>query len=176
MDQREIVQLLGSWSEKKGALYEQLAHAIEDAIRAGELPVETRLPAERWLAQHLGISRSTVVAAYSLLQEKGWVISKRGSGTIVSTLSPQRSLRLRSEQLKPLARGPVIDSYLSSQIESIDLSTGAPAWPTGFDTELCSIPNDQMLPLLDEYGYVPQGLPQLREMIARSEERRVGKE
>ncbi len=166
MDPHEIVQLLGPWSEKKGALYEQLAHAFEEVIRAGELPVQTRLPAERWLAQRLGVSRSTVVAAYSLLQEKGWVTSKRGSGTEVSTLSPQRSLTLRSDQLKPLARGPVIDSYLSGQIESIDLSTGAPAWPTGLDAQLCSIPSDEIMPLLDEYGYVPQGLPRLREMIA----------
>ena len=109
MDPHQIVQLLGPWSEQKGPLYERLAHAFEQVIRTGELPTQTRLPAERWLAQCLGVSRSTIVAAYALLQERGWVTSRRGSGTQVSTFSPQRSLRLRREQLNPLARGPVIE-------------------------------------------------------------------
>jgi DNA-binding transcriptional MocR family regulator len=166
VDRHEIVQLLGSWSEREGPLYERLAAAFEQTVRTGELPVETRLPAERWLAQHLGVSRSTVVAAYTLLQERGWVTSRRGSGTQVSTLSPQRSLHLRHQQLNPLAHGPVIDSYLGDPLQAIDLSTGAPSWPTGFDSSLCAITPDEITPLLDEYGYVPQGLPELRQAIA----------
>lgn len=166
MDPHQIVQLLGPWAERGGPLYERLARALEQAIRMGELPPETRLPAERWLAQSLGVSRSTIVAAYALLQEKGWVSSKRGSGTQVCVFSPKRSLRLRQKQLNPLARGPTIDSYLSEQREAIDLSTGAPAWPTGFDAELCVPMPHEIAPSLEEYGYVPQGLPQLRQAIA----------
>ncbi len=166
MDSHQIVQLLGPWAERKGPLYERLARALEQAIRTGELPPETRLPAERWLAQSLGVSRSTIVAAYALLQEKGWVTSKRGSGTQVCTFSPKRSLRLRQKQLNPLARGPTIDSYLSEQREAIDFSTGAPAWPGGFDAEWCVPMPDEIVPALDQYGYVPQGLPQLRQAIA----------
>ncbi len=166
MDGWQIVQLLGSWSERSGPLYERLTEAFEQLIRSGELPVETRLPAERWLAQHLGVSRSTIVAAYALLQERGWVSSRRGSGTRVAMLSPQRSTHLRRQQLKPLARGPVIDTYLSEEIESIDLSTGAPSWPIGLDPALCTVTPDQMGPLLEEYGYVPQGLLPLRQVIA----------
>ena len=146
MDSHQIVQLLGPWAERKGPLYERLARALEQAIRTGELPPETRLPAERWLAQSLGVSRSTIVAAYALLQEKGWVTSKRGSGTQVCTFSPKRSLRLRQKQLNPLARGPTIDSYLSEQREAIDFSTGAPAWPGGFDAELCVPMPDEIVP------------------------------
>lgn len=166
MDRHEIVQLLGSWSERKGALYERLAGAFEQAIRAGELPTQTALPAERWLAERLSVSRSTVIAAYALLQEQGWVITRHGSGTSVAAFAPQSSLHLRHEQLKPLARGPVIDSYLKERIESIDLSAGAPSWPEGLDVELCSLPSDDIASLLDMYGYAPQGLPQLRQTIA----------
>ena len=166
MDPHQIVQLLGPWAERKGPLYERIAHALEQAMRTGELPPETRLPAERWLAQSLGVSRSTIVAAYALLQERGWVSSKRGSGTQVCAFSPKRSLRLRQKQLNPLAHGSTIDSYLSEQREAIDLSTGAPAWPTGFDAELCVPLPDEIAPSLEEYGYVPQGLPPLRQAIA----------
>ena len=167
MDRHEIVQLLGAWSERPGPLYERLSTAFEQSLRAGELPVATRLPAERWLAQRLGVSRSTVVAAYGLLQERGWVTSRRGSGTRVASLSPQRSLRLRGQQLRPLAHGPVIDSYLTDHpLDVIDLSTGAPAWPGGFDPDICAILPEQVRPLLAQYGYAPQGLPQLRQAIA----------
>ena len=165
MDAHQIVQLLGPWAERKGPLYERLARALEQAIRTGELSPETRLPAERWLAQSLGISRSTIVAAYALLQERGWVTSKRGSGTRVCAFSPKRSLRLRQKQLNPLARGPTIDSYLSEQREAIDFTTGAPAWPGGFAAELCIPLPGEIVPALDQYGYVPQGLPQLRQAI-----------
>ena len=75
-------------------------------------------------------------------------------------------MRLRRQQLNPLAHGPVIDSYLGDPLEAIDLSTGAPSWPTGLDPGLCSITPDQIAPLLDEYGYAPQGLPGLRQAIA----------
>lgn len=166
MERHEIVQLLGPWSERKGPRYERLAAAFERIIRSGELPAQTRLPAERWLAQRLGVSRSTVVAAYALLQDKGWVISRQGSGTEVSTQSPQRSSQLRRQQLKPLARGPVIDAYLSNELVAVDLSAGAPAWPTGFDQTVCAILPEQIAPLLDEYGYIPLGLPQLRQAVA----------
>lgn len=166
MDSHQIVQLLGLWSERNGPLYQRLAFAFEQAIRAGELPPETRLPAERWLARCLGVSRGTVVAAYALLQDEGWVISRLGSGTRVCVLSPQRSLDLRRSQITPLGRGPVIDSYLSDQLESVDLSSGAPAWPTGLDPAICTLSPQDIASSLSEYGYVPQGLPQLRVAIA----------
>ena len=166
MDRHDIVQLLGAWSERPGPLYKRLTAAFEQSIRTGELTAETRLPSERWLAQRLGVSRSTVVAAYALLQERGWATSQRGSGTQISSQSPERSMRLRRQQLNPLAHGPVVDSYLGDPLEAIDLSTGAPSWPTGLDPSLCSITPDQIAPLLDEYGYAPQGLPGLRRAIA----------
>lgn len=165
-DQHEFVQILGPWLERKGALYERLARAVEAAIRRGELPMQTHLPAERWLATRLGLSRSTVVAAYTLLGDWGWVTTRRGSGTEVSQLSPDRSAQVRRGQVDPLAHGPVIDSYLSEERRTIDLSAGAPAWPAGLDPELVVIPPGTLRPLLDDYGYVPQGLARLRQAVA----------
>jgi DNA-binding transcriptional MocR family regulator len=167
MNPHQIVQLLGPWARRGGPLYERLVHALERAIRTGELPPGQRLPAQRWLAQSLGVSRSTTVAAYALLQERGWVTSKRGSGTQVCVFSPKRSLRLRQKQLDPLAHGPTIDSYLNGQQEAIDFSTGATPWPTGLDAQLCSLPPDEIASFLQTYGYAPQGLPQLRQEIAQ---------
>jgi DNA-binding transcriptional MocR family regulator len=59
-----------------------------------------------------------------------------------------------------------MDSYLSDHLEAIDLSAGAPAWPTGFASEECALLPHQIVSSLEQYGYVPQGLPELRQAIA----------
>ncbi len=80
---------LGAWQAAPGPLYRRLAAAIAAAVGAGRLPAGSRLPAERPLAAALAVSRTTVIGAYDLLREEGWVESRRGSGTRVRALSPQ---------------------------------------------------------------------------------------
>jgi DNA-binding transcriptional MocR family regulator len=75
---------LAGWSSRGGGpLYRRLAEAIRDAIGAGQVPSGSRLPTERALASELSVSRSTVVAAYDLLRDEGWLESRQGSGTWV---------------------------------------------------------------------------------------------
>src|ERR1700676_1118489 len=69
-------------------LHRQLRTAIVD----GRLRPGLRLPSTRTLARVCGIGRNTAVAAYDLLQSEGYISSKRGSGTLVSTTLP-KSLR-----------------------------------------------------------------------------------
>ncbi len=47
----------------------------------GRLALGVRLPAERELAQALGLSRTTVTAAYRTLRESGHLTSRRGAGS-----------------------------------------------------------------------------------------------
>ncbi|HEY3684834.1 MAG TPA: PLP-dependent aminotransferase family protein [Streptosporangiaceae bacterium] len=61
--------------------YTALAHAVRDRIRDGRLPLRVRLPAERDLAQALGVSRTTVTAAYDRLRDDGYIDSRRGAGS-----------------------------------------------------------------------------------------------
>jgi DNA-binding transcriptional MocR family regulator len=65
------------------ALYLQVAHAVEEALRAGRLRIGDRLPAERELAFDLGVSRTTVTGAYQELQARGILRGHVGRGTIV---------------------------------------------------------------------------------------------
>jgi DNA-binding transcriptional MocR family regulator len=67
--------------------YELIAEAIEGAIVAGRLRSGERLSTVRELAVQLGVSGTTVAAAYNLLNEKGWIRSEVGRGTFVT--SPQ---------------------------------------------------------------------------------------
>jgi DNA-binding transcriptional MocR family regulator len=84
-----FISHLGAWQAAPGPLYRRLAAAIAATVAAGRLPAGSRLPAERPLAAALAVSRTTVVGAYDLLREEGWVESRRGSGTRVRTLSPE---------------------------------------------------------------------------------------
>ena len=58
-------------------------------IHSGELPAGSQLPSEPELAKALNISRSTLRAALSYLENEGTVLRRRGVGTFVAD---QRSL------------------------------------------------------------------------------------
>lgn len=69
--------------------------ALHDAIVAdierGRLVPDERLPGTRSLAESLGVSRGTVVRAFSDLEAEGWLVSRAGSGfRIHPDLDPQR--------------------------------------------------------------------------------------
>ncbi len=65
-------------------LYLSLAEAIEQDIRAGLLRPGTRLPAQRELADSLGVNFTTVTRSYKVCEMKGLVCGVTGSGTFVS--------------------------------------------------------------------------------------------
>lgn len=64
-------------------LYQQIAQAIMEQVRLGRLVPGDRLPPTRDLADQLEVTRSTVVAAYRDLEERGWVVSHVGKGTFI---------------------------------------------------------------------------------------------
>ena len=74
--------------EGKGTLGRRLARGVRTAIRAGRLQPGDRLPAQRVLADTVGVSRNVVVAAYGALIEEGYLESRRGAGTYVCTDLP----------------------------------------------------------------------------------------
>lgn len=79
---RALDNLLGDWRSGAGSAYHALAERIRLLVLDGRIPVDTRLPAERDLAERLGLSRTTVTAAYRHLREQGLVLSVRGSGSV----------------------------------------------------------------------------------------------
>ena len=69
-------------SEK--AVYRQIMDQVSEAIARGQIGIGDKLPAVRKLAAELVINPNTVARAYSLLEQSGVVITKKGSGTFVS--------------------------------------------------------------------------------------------
>lgn len=69
-------------------LYQRVAHEIEEAIRAGRHAPGSRLPAERDLAEHFGVSRPTVREAMIALEIRELVEVRHGSGVYVTEMLP----------------------------------------------------------------------------------------
>src|SRR5437588_1491971 len=79
--------------------FEETVERLGTAIRAGILPAGSQLPAERSLADQLGISRSTLRQALTTLVQSGHLVALRGrsGGTFVTDRPP-----LADREDKPL--------------------------------------------------------------------------
>jgi DNA-binding transcriptional MocR family regulator len=72
-----------------GPRYLQIVAAIEHDIASGVLSPGTRLPPQRSVAEHLGISVATVSKAYDQAQQRGLVSGEVGRGTFVLGIMPK---------------------------------------------------------------------------------------
>ena len=156
-----IDAVLGPWSDGPGPLHRKLADAIRHAIEVGYIAVDERLPSERELASRLAVSRSTVVAAYDALRAEGLLESRQGSGTRVRPNG--RTIRSTEvdHQLSPVYR-----SLLDSRDDLISLACAAfPSHPLVREALHAMVQEDGDKLLL-ELGYMPAGLPELREAVA----------
>ncbi len=115
--------------QSEAPLYRQLIGQIRDQIDSGDLPAGKRLPPSRALALRLGISRISVVKAYSELRADGYLSARAGRGTFVARQrdaapaeSPQRPPlpdRQRAAFIRDMMR-------LARKPGVIDFSSGAP--------------------------------------------------
>jgi 2-aminoadipate transaminase len=72
-------------------LYRQLASFIQDLVRTGRLSAGDRLPPTRDLAAQLGLNRTTVSAAYEVLETEGLITGQVGRGSFIAGHTPQAS-------------------------------------------------------------------------------------
>ena len=76
------------------SLTAQLVDQIRQAVLAGRLKPNARLPSTRSLSLELGLSRTTVLAAFDQLIAEGYLEGRQGSGTHVSAELPDTSLTI----------------------------------------------------------------------------------
>src|SRR3954454_20957372 len=85
-----IARLVGDFD--RSPAYQGLAEGLRVLITDGRVPVGVRLPSERELTDALGVSRTTVTRAYAELRDRGFLVSRQGSGSIAS-LPASRAFR-----------------------------------------------------------------------------------
>ena len=140
--------MLDSWRGAGTApAYEALADRIRLLILDGRIGLGVRLPAERDLAAQLGVSRTTVTAAYSELRERQYLSSVRGSGSVAR---------------QPAGHATPPDAGAT---ELLDFSKASmPALP---ELAAAALTAAEKLPAyFGGSGFDPVGLPVLRQAIA----------
>ncbi|AIV39461.1 MocR-like transcription factor YczR [Curtobacterium sp. MR_MD2014] len=106
---RAAALLLADWRDGTDApAYEALSDAVRVLVIDGRVPLGVRLPAERGLAEALGVSRTTVANAYARLRDDGFVVSLRGSGSVVH-LPRDLAGRPDPERLGGVVPGDLLD-------------------------------------------------------------------
>ncbi|MGX7731922.1 MocR-like transcription factor YczR [Rhodococcus sp. 2H158] len=145
-----LAALLGDVGADRGPLYRAVAAALRRRIADGRLPVGARLPAERALADALGVSRVTVAAAYSDLRDDGWALTRHGAGTFVAA---------------PDGRQPWGTALGAPVPGVLDLGNAAPE-ASSLLTAAYAVAQTRLPDLLAGHGYAPSGLPELRAAVA----------
>ncbi|QMV24448.1 aminotransferase class I/II-fold pyridoxal phosphate-dependent enzyme [Streptomyces sp. SCUT-3] len=140
---------------RRGPAYRDLADGVRLLVTEGRLAVAARLPAERGLAAALGVSRTTVAAAYEELRARGFAVSRRGAGTWTA-LPPGRAVPTAGLQpLPPEQAGAVID-----------LGSAALPAPEPWLSSAAASAAADIGRYTTAHGHYPAGLPLLREAVA----------
>jgi GntR family transcriptional regulator / MocR family aminotransferase len=100
-------------------LYEQIYRELRRQILEGRLRRGVRLASTRRLAEHLAVSRFTVVAALERLIAEGYLATRIGSGTFVTQALPDQFLQA-SRGTSRQARGEEVPPMLSNRGERIN--------------------------------------------------------
>jgi GntR family transcriptional regulator/MocR family aminotransferase len=75
--------------DEASPLFQRLYRALRQAVLDGRLRPGARLPATRYLAEELGISRNTVLTAYDQLASEGFLELRHRSGVFVAEDLPE---------------------------------------------------------------------------------------
>lgn len=157
-----LLRLLGDWQRGEGSLHDELAAQLRALIRSGALPSGSRLPSERSLGAALSVSRNTVTKALDALRSEGLLSSRQGDGTYV-TVSRKPSQSRGGDRLRSFSDQPS-DERMRHRI---DLRSAAlPGLPMVAD-ELNAVDGSRLRELVSGHGYIPAGLSELREAVAR---------
>lgn len=105
--------------ESKTPLYQQLYQAIREAIESGTLPLGAKMPSIRQLPEELGVSRTTVEAAYQQLCVEGYLKSRPQRGYFVAAARrhgeelPVQSVSLPSARRK----APILYDFGTDRVD-----------------------------------------------------------
>jgi DNA-binding transcriptional MocR family regulator len=162
----EIEAHLGDWHRDQDVLYGGLADALEGLIRRGALPPDTRLPAERRLAETLHLSRSTVKAAYDTLRSRGLVATRHGSGSIILRAGSPLSGPREAHVMAAFEPNSIYQGLLRLDADALDLRGAYWADNEVVTPDVVMAAHERLVKLTEGHGYVPKGLDVAREAVA----------
>lgn len=155
-----LIALVGAFP--RAPAYRGLRQALQELIGDGRIPLGTRLPSERAVAQALDLSRNTVTRAYADLIAAGFATVRQGSGTYAAVPLDRRRAHDHALHARPGAHPAdgAIDLVCAA-------SAATPGVAAAYERALAALPA-----YLGSDGYLPSGLPVLQALIAENYARR----
>src|SRR6266481_5801848 len=108
-------------------LYQQLHRHFTELIRSHALKRGERLPPTRELAGLLGLNRTTVSAAYELLESDGLITGQVGRGSFVTGGDAARAAGLNWDAILDASRGTSAPQSLKAGPDTISFAVSRPA-------------------------------------------------
>lgn len=179
-----LARLLGEWNLGAAPAYRELADVVRLLVLDGRVALDTAMPSERGLSGALGVSRTTVTAAYAHLREQGFLSSGQGSRgrTRIPRLTPLGTTVITGPGLKTAGRnaGTSRAGLAGAGFAAAGLAAPGLAAPEGLlDLAYASLPASgevvhrafaaaltELPALLPGFGYDAMGLLPLREAVA----------
>lgn len=158
----------------ENSLYEQVADRVRSLIEEGTLQPGDRLPSVRKLHQQLSVSVSTILEAYRLLEDQGWISARPQSGYYVKQMllkAPEEPLHSNTlQQDKPVEISLAYRVYASKRDPStIQLGAAMPStdlFPLATLNRLMGQVIRAQPQIVHNYE-VPSGCEALRHEVAR---------
>lgn len=100
-------------------IYEQIYQQLLEYIITGLMQPDDKLPSVREMSSKIHINPNTVVKAYRLLEEQGFIYSVAGKGSFVSSKQNEQ-VKLFEQQLQTLSKEIVSKSkYLGLSFDEL---------------------------------------------------------
>src|SRR5690554_4685724 len=118
----------------KDAIYMQFVYQFINAVKRNYLEAGDKLPGSRKIAEELQLHRKTIVAAFTELQEQGWVKTLPGIGTFVKNPENSTSNALKQNAFKQppkkadfhFRKDFILDTPLEGNVEEYYFTDGTP--------------------------------------------------
>jgi DNA-binding transcriptional regulator YhcF (GntR family) len=137
--------------------YLQVADALRELIRSGELKANDKLPSVRELADRYGIAPATVQSALRELRDHGWVYAQSTRGHFVRGVpadAPEAGEH-SSEYLSVMARLSTVTAALeevSRRLTALEKAAAEGATPGGLNQEVAAL-RVQVMDLYSRTGH-----------------------
>lgn len=153
LDVALLVRELGNWrtASCSGPVYQGLSDGLRMLIVDGRLPVGSRLPSERALADALRVSRTTVTTAYAQMRDEGYLTARRGA---------------RSTTALPTNTGEPSPTAAAPARATINLAAAAMSAPASAVLEAFSAAASEVSSYLHQPGHELYGVEPLRVAVA----------
>jgi GntR family transcriptional regulator len=148
-------------NEAKTPIYTQIANQLKDKINSGELGKGDVLQGRQALAKQLNVNINTINHAYRILENEGYIYSRRGIGSFVNIKIERKAKtalpgeiqdKLNDLKRKTLASGCTAEEF-KNIIQNFLKSESEPLLPKAVFVECHEVwTNDQAIRLQNELG------------------------